>query len=320
MTGRDGHSKAASLGAAKSRRLKSRVRFTLLACSYALLSCALLAFIVVAGTLNSADQEGAPAQAQQDQTSSTTSASSSGSTGFGSLEVPETIGGAAFFSGDSASSGIDAAAVRSMPDARSGVAASASSDVDVDAVAGGAASAGDGEDFSWVTNAEFAKRDNQGKIELAAQMARADFKTSGILPSLTIAQFILESGWGSSSLAADDENYFGIKTHPESWTGSTWQGDSVDYETGEEYDGEQVRITDGFRVYDNAWQSFQDHSAYLANRSTDGTTRLYEGIVGETDVAACCDILARGGYATGSSYKSSIMALVDTYDLTRYDD
>ena len=288
----------------------------MLAASSAALSCVLLAFLVVAGAVNSADQAGSSALAQQrDAASSASGTVQTGSAGFGSLEVPGAIGGAAFFSGDDASEGIDVAAVRSLPDARTGALAdgqdSQAADADND----------DGdEDFSWVTNAEFAKRDNQGKIELAAQMARADSKTSGILPSLTIAQFILESGWGSSSLAADDENYFGIKTHPESWTGSTWQGDSVDYETGEEYDGEQVRVTDGFRVYDNAWQSFRDHSAYLANRSTDGTTRLYAGIVDETDVATCCDILARGGYATGSSYKSSIMELVDTYDLTRYDD
>ena len=229
---------------------------------------------------------------------------------FGELQIPQTYGGNAFFAKSNTNTESSNENSSSEVNSATSVQDSASSNADTTESA---------QDFSWVTNAEFAKRNNREKIELAAQMAQADSVQSGILPSLTIAQFILESGWGKSALASNYENYFGIKKHADSWANSTWPGRSVDYETGEEYDGQQVRIVDSFRAYDNAWQSFQDHSAYLANRTTGGTTKLYAGIVGQKNISTCCDILTAGGYATGSSYKASIMKLVQEYNLTQYD-
>lgn len=228
---------------------------------------------------------------------------------FGELQIPQTFGGNAFFAVSNTNSALNGEHPSSS-NTQNAVSTSANEN---------SSAANVSQDFSWVTNEEFAKRNNKEKIELAAQMAQADNATSGILPSLTIAQFILESGWGKSALASNYENYFGIKKHADSWANSTWPGKSVDYETGEEYDGQQVRIIDSFRAYDNAWQSFQDHSAYLANRTTSGTTKLYAGIVGEKSISRCCDILVAGGYATGSSYKASIMKLVQEYNLTQYD-
>ena len=61
-----------------------------------------------------------------------------------------------------------------------------------------------------------------------------------------IAQAILESGWGQSSLAAKYHNYFGLKC------GSAWTGKSVNMATSEEYTpGVHTNIRDNFRVFDS---------------------------------------------------------------------
>ena len=61
-----------------------------------------------------------------------------------------------------------------------------------------------------------------------------------------IAQAILESGWGTSSLASKYHNYFGMKC------GSSWKGKSVNFATKEEYTaGTLTKIRDNFRVYDS---------------------------------------------------------------------
>ena len=48
-------------------------------------------------------------------------------------------------------------------------------------------------------------------IESIEQQAYENYKKYGILPSITIGQAILESGWGKSQLALDHNNLFGIK-------------------------------------------------------------------------------------------------------------
>lgn len=151
------------------------------------------------------------------------------------------------------------------------------------------------------------------------QMAQADARKSGILPSVTIAQAILESGWMESGLAQHN-NLFGMKSviSGNTWGGSTWTGTVVDMETGEEYDGQQVTITAGFRGYENCWLSVQDHSAYLAN-AMNGDSLRYDGIVGNKDARSSVEIIKAGGYATGSSYVNSVMSVIEANDLTRFD-
>lgn len=74
-----------------------------------------------------------------------------------------------------------------------------------------------------------------------------------ILPSITIAQSILESNWGESELSSKYNNLFGIKAN------NSWKGKYVNIETSEYYD--QV-ITDKFRVYKTKSESIQDHAKF----------------------------------------------------------
>ena len=175
------------------------------------------------------------------------------------------------------------------------------------------------EDFSWVTADTFASMNNDEKIELMGRMAQADAKRSGILPSVTVAQAILESGWMESGLAQRN-NLFGMKAviSGNTWGGSTWDGTVVDMETGEEYGGQYVSISAGFRAYDNCWLSVQDHSAYLAN-AMNGSSLRYDGIVGNKDARESLEIIKGGGYATSSSYVDSVMGVIEANDLTRFD-
>ena len=64
------------------------------------------------------------------------------------------------------------------------------------------------------------EKTKQGFIETIGAWAKKDMEVSGVLASITIAQAILESGWGTSDLALHANNYFGMKT---SLSGNTWE-------------------------------------------------------------------------------------------------
>ena len=177
-------------------------------------------------------------------------------------------------------------------------------------------------DFSNVTSADFQDLSLDEKVELIGKMAREDDKRTGVPASLTAAQAIIESGWMDSGLTRDYENYYGIKASSDgyNWPDSTWDGRVADMSTGEEYGGYSVEIVAGFRVYDNAWQSMQDHSAYLLNNTrNNGAERRYPDIEKCETAEDAIDIVIEGGYATSSSYRSTIMSAVEKYDLTRFD-
>jgi lysozyme len=78
-----------------------------------------------------------------------------------------------------------------------------------------------------------------------------------ILPSLTIAQAILESGWGSSGLAIKARNLFGIKAF------SNWRGERITLPTTEWYNDKQQIIDADFRAYDSFNDSIEDHNKLL---------------------------------------------------------
>lgn len=129
----------------------------------------------------------------------------------------------------------------------------------------------------------------------------------GILPSVTMAQAILESGWGKSGLTKASNNLFGIKA------GGSWGGDVVSYPTKEYVDGKYVDVTADFRAYDSLDASMEDHGAFLA-----GLDR-YKNIIGVKDFRKVCRLLQEDGYATAPNYANSLIALIEQYDLAAYD-
>ena len=99
-------------------------------------------------------------------------------------------------------------------------------------------------------------------ISTLGPLATKDMRTSGILASITMAQAILESGWGTSELAVNANNFFGMKKSlsGNTWPNSTWDGKSV-YKiltSEQKSNGEVYKIEAYFRKYADILDSIRD--------------------------------------------------------------
>lgn len=162
--------------------------------------------------------------------------------------------------------------------------------------------------------------DNEKFIEEIGAMARADMAKSGICAAVTVAQAILESGWGKSDLAVKANNIFGMKCSlsGNTWPGSTWDGKSAyNKSTGEYYSGSYTTVKADFRKYGSWGESVADHSAYLAG-AKNGSALRYAGLVGCTDYRKAAQIIKNGGYATSPDYVTKICNIVEQYNLVRF--
>ena len=119
--------------------------------------------------------------------------------------------------------------------------------------------------------------------------------------SITLAQGVLESGAGKSELAIRANNHFGIKCN--GWTGRRSYHD--DDERGE-----------CFRAYDNAYQSYVDHSVFLS--TSQRYRRLFD--LKRTDYKGWAKGLKACGYATSPTYATKLIEIIETYKLYQYDE
>lgn len=146
---------------------------------------------------------------------------------------------------------------------------------------------------------------SQNFIESVAPGAINGWNKYGVLPSVTVAQAILESGWGRSSLASQYHNLFGIK--------GSYNGHSAVMTTREVINGRSVYVNANFRAYDNNSQSVEDHGRFLYVNSR------YRNLLGDRNAASVAYKLHADGYATDPNYASALMNLVRTYNLTQLD-
>ena len=151
-----------------------------------------------------------------------------------------------------------------------------------------------------MTNSEF--------IEQIATYVKKYAGDYGIkVHSPIIAQAILESGWGRSSLASDYHNYFGLKC------GGAWNGKSVNMATQEEYTaGVMTDIRDNFRVFDSMEDGVKGYFDFI-NYSR------YSNLKGITDPEEYCRLIKEDGYATSSTYVDSLLRVIYDNNLTRFD-
>lgn len=169
-------------------------------------------------------------------------------------------------------------------------------------------------------------------IQVLAPYAVESMEKQHIYASVTIAQGILESGSGSSGLSINHNNFFGMKGGGDANASSYevgalvktsegnefWDGTSVVMNTGEEVNGENIRIKAFFRKYQNMAQSVFDHGRLLTtSRYTNaGVTQAYEqGLGPEEQITR----IRAAGYATDSKYVSKVMNLINDYNLQQYD-
>lgn len=144
-------------------------------------------------------------------------------------------------------------------------------------------------------------------IETIGVMAREDMKKTKILASLTIAQAILESNWGKSSLSqAPNNNLFGIK--------GTYKGNYVIKPTTEFENGKWIKINAKFRKYPSWKESIADHSALFNSMAR------YKNLRGCTDYRLACKYVREDGYATDPNYTNKLINLIETNNLHKYDE
>ena len=158
-------------------------------------------------------------------------------------------------------------------------------------------------------------------IAKAGALFTADMKQSGILASVSFAQFILESGYGKSELAQNANNVFGMKKSlsGNTWGGSAWDGISVYTKKTQEYEnGAYVTVTADFRKYPSVEKSIADHSAYLLG-AKNGSRLRYDGLKGCTDYRKAARIIKDGGYATSPDYVEKLCSIIERWNLTQYD-
>ncbi|MFR8086211.1 MAG: glucosaminidase domain-containing protein, partial [Leuconostoc gelidum] len=133
---------------------------------------------------------------------------------------------------------------------------------------------------------------------------------TGVLPSITVAQAILESGWGQSILtSAPYYNLFGIKQ------GTGWQGAIVNMKTSEYVNGKWVTILAPFRAYSSQMASFQDHTKFLLTNSR----YAGNGVINAKNYVNMANGLQAAGYATDPTYASRLINLVERYNLQSLD-
>ena len=134
-----------------------------------------------------------------------------------------------------------------------------------------------------------------------AKTAVGEMYRTGVPASITLAQGLLESGSGTSSLATGGNNHFGIKCH-RNWKGKTQRADDD-------------APKECFRVYDSAEESFRDHSDFL--RYSDRYKFLFE--LETTDYKSWAYGLKKAGYATDPSYPSKLIKYIEDLELWKYD-
>ena len=119
--------------------------------------------------------------------------------------------------------------------------------------------------------------------------------------SITLAQGLLESGAGRSELTRNSNNHFGIKCN-NNWTGRrTYHDDDAK--------------NDCFRVYDSAYESYEDHSKFLSGNQR--YRQLFQ--LKTTDYKGWAKGLKTCGYATSPVYAEKLIEIIQLYKLYQYD-
>lgn len=142
-------------------------------------------------------------------------------------------------------------------------------------------------------------------IRLILPGAMEGYKKYGILPSLTIAQAILESDWGTRMV---DNNVFGIKATP------SWKGKTAEAWTREYVDGKLKEVKASFRVYDKIEDGIEDHIELIGNASR------YETVRNAKNYKDAALAVEKAGYATDPAYAEKLIEIIEKNNLTQYDE
>ena len=162
-------------------------------------------------------------------------------------------------------------------------------------------------------------KDQYDFINTIKDYAIESYNETGVLPSLTIAQAIHESGWGKYAI---NGNLYGIKAR------GKWKGGSKVTTTQEYVNGSYITKQDSFRTYSPERQpgesdedykkrqwylSTMDHGQFLVDNSR------YEHVLTATNYKQAAYEVKKAGYATGAQYAEHIIETVEQYGLNQWD-
>ena len=148
------------------------------------------------------------------------------------------------------------------------------------------------------------KSKNEIYAEQYVEYAMEQMRRYGIPASVTLAQGILESSNGESTLAQKENNHFGIKAT------QSWLADGGRYGL---YTDD--RPNEKFCSYDSVADSYEHHSRFLLENTR------YAGCfeLGADDYKGWAQELERAGYATGGNYANSLISIIERNGLEKYD-
>lgn len=175
---------------------------------------------------------------------------------------------------------------------------------------GAAAGAWDGGDANFTSTVVALSKKNwtkKQKAQLAyvdkfSSAALAEFRRHGIPASITLAQGLLESGHGTSTLARKNNNHFGIKCFSKKCRKGHCSNHSDDHHK------------DFFRTFADARESYAEHSKVLLKDRYKPLFRL-----SQRDYKGWSHGLSKAGYATDPRYGDKLIHMIEKFELWRYD-
>lgn len=160
------------------------------------------------------------------------------------------------------------------------------------------------------------------KVAKIAPLYQQVMKETGMLASVGLAQFCLESGYGTTDLAQNANNLHGMKASlsGNSWSGSVWDGTSTYSKKTKEQDkyGNEYTVWAKFRKYPTLIDSIRDRAAYFKG-AMNGANLRYPGISTIRDALTQIKLIKSGGYATDVKYVDKLWNIVQRFNLTQYD-
>lgn len=139
-------------------------------------------------------------------------------------------------------------------------------------------------------------------------IAILEMQRTGIPASIKLAQGILETSSGSSTLALESKNHFGIKCK------SYWKGSTYYHKDDDKNDKGQL-IKSCFRAYDTPLDSYVDHSNFIVN-SVSYSTLLNSRKI---DYKFWARGLQYYGYASDPAYANKLISIIERYELYQFD-
>ncbi len=156
-------------------------------------------------------------------------------------------------------------------------------------------------------------------LEFAVSYSRADMYENKICGALTAAQAIFECGWGTSGLARNARNLFGMRASY-TWDGMVYdQYNSRDGILYKSYN-DMIAVIDDDRDA-STWRGYADWTDSVRDHSNlFNTADRYIPIRGEYDIEKVCHLVVECGYSGDEGYAEALIRCINGYGLETAND